>query len=43
MKKIIMSILVFLTLSFSVVSPSHAYWKNINGTWHWCTYGGTCR
>ncbi len=43
MKKAILSLLVVLTLSAAVTTPSHAYWKNIGGNYYWCTYGSYCR
>ena len=43
MRKMIASVLVVLALSASMISPSHAYWKNIGGNYYWCTYGSYCR
>ncbi len=42
MRKMIASVLVVLALSASMISPSHAYWKQIGNGIYWCDYTG-CR
>jgi len=42
MKKAILSLLVVLTLSAAVTTPSHAYWKQQWGGIYWCDWRG-CR
>ena len=46
MKKAILSLLVVLSLSAAVATPSNAYWKQSGNTWYWCefgTFGLTCK
>ena len=42
-KKAILSLLVVLSLSAAVATPSHAYWDNQGGKWYWCEFGKFCK
>ena len=42
MKKAILSLLVVLSLSAAVVTPSQAGWSNGPGGLFWCNSGGGC-
>ena len=43
MKKAILSLLVVLSLSAAVATPSHAYWDLQGDRWYWCEFGKFCK
>ena len=43
MRKIFMGILLALSLSTAMITPSQAWWEKQGSRYYWCEYGKFCK